>query len=137
MKQRLIGTIVLLCLALIFIPLLLDGEGIAPPAMNLNIPPRPQMDTPSVADPVRPTIVGDQVDASSTVPQLELPPFVEESEEEEPEVVAAEPPAAPAPTPAVTEAQPQPAPATPAPTPAPAATPTPAPERVPAMNTAG
>jgi DedD protein len=135
MKQRLIGTTVLLCLALIFIPLLLDGQGIAPPAMNLNIPPRPQIETPSVSEPVRPEIVGDQLDSSGAVPQLELPPFVDESEPQEEVVAAVQPQVLQAPTPAPAE-PPKPT-ATPAPAPAPVATPAPAAERVPAMDTAG
>jgi DedD protein len=138
MKQRLIGTLVLLCLALIFIPLLLDGEGIAPPAMNLNIPPRPAFDTQTIAEPVRPTIVEDQLNASGSLPQQEVPPFVDEAEPKaKPAAVAVTPApkAAPAPKSAAPKAAtPTPAPAV-KPTPAPAVKP--APERVPALDTAG
>jgi len=135
MKQRLVGTIVLLCLALIFIPLLLDGEGIAPPTMNLNIPPRPQLEMEPIAEPVRPAIIADNLSNTGTVPQLEVPPFVEPSDEEEeqveaPQLLAEEPEPAPAPA---TPAQTAQTPATT--TPAPAATP--APERVPARDSAG
>lgn len=41
MKQRLVGTLVIGCLAIIFIPILLDGEGISPPAMTSTIPQAP------------------------------------------------------------------------------------------------
>jgi DedD protein len=126
MKQRLIGTLVLLCLALIFIPLLLDGEGIAPPAMNLNIPPRPAFDARTIPEPERPVIVEDQLDSSGAVPQLELPPFEAPAEDNAAATaVAATPPASRSAEPA----------ARPAPAPAPAVRPEAA--RVPAMDTAG
>lgn len=59
MKQRLVGTIVIGCLAIIFIPILLDGEGVTPPALNTNIPQAPAMPTVPDINPVRPEINAD------------------------------------------------------------------------------
>lgn len=74
MKQRLIGAIVLGCLAIIFLPILLDGEGVSTPALNTNIPLAPTFPTPLVVEPQRPNIlsdneeirVADSVDSSET-----------------------------------------------------------------------
>lgn len=62
MKHRLVGTIVIGCLAVIFVPILLDGEGVTTPALNTEIPQAPPM--PSVPDinPVRPVISADTVE---------------------------------------------------------------------------
>lgn len=67
MKQRLVGTIVIGCLAIIFIPILLDGEGVSSPSLTTNIPESPPM--PAVPDitPVRPEITAD----TSTGPDME------------------------------------------------------------------
>ena len=46
MKQRLVGAIVLGCLAIIFLPILLDGEGVSPPEMNIAIPTAPAFPEP-------------------------------------------------------------------------------------------
>ncbi len=60
MKQRLIGTIVLGCLALIFIPVLLDGEGVQDPApVSISAPPRPDTTIIPLPEPVRPVILSD------------------------------------------------------------------------------
>lgn len=59
MKQRLVGTLVLGCLALIFIPLLLDGEGISPPLDSTPLPPEPQLPSINIAEPERPVILAD------------------------------------------------------------------------------
>jgi len=66
MKQRLVGTLVLGSLALIIIPLLLDGEGIESPPLTLSIPPAPQVNTSPIPDPVRPIILADQTDAQAS-----------------------------------------------------------------------
>ena len=59
MKQRLTGTIVLGCLALIFIPLLLDGEGVAPVRMNQQVPQSPAVSPEPIPEPERPRIISD------------------------------------------------------------------------------
>ena len=60
MKQRLIGTVVLGCLALIFIPIMLDGEGIEEPTpLSVNVPPAPEIVLRPLPDPVRPVILSD------------------------------------------------------------------------------
>jgi len=60
MKQRLIGTIVLGCLALIFIPILLDGEGMqGPTPLSVTVPPAPQIPTIPLPEPERPVILSD------------------------------------------------------------------------------
>ena len=73
MKQRLVGTIVIGCLAIIFIPILLDGEGVSSPALTTDIPRSPPM--PAVPDitPVRPEITADSVPepASESEPDAE------------------------------------------------------------------
>lgn len=59
MKQRLVGAIVLGCLAIIFIPILLDGEGVPVPQTGSIIPPSPSVpDVPDI-NPVRPVILSD------------------------------------------------------------------------------
>lgn len=59
MKQRLIGAIVLGCLAIIFLPILLDGEGVSTPALNTTIPVAPTFPEPLVIEPQRPVILSD------------------------------------------------------------------------------
>jgi DedD protein len=59
MKQRLVGTLVLGSLALILIPLLLDGEGVERPPLSGSIPPAPVFDTTPLPEPVRPEILAD------------------------------------------------------------------------------
>lgn len=63
MKQRLAGTLVLGCLAIILIPLLLDGAGIQPPPLSATIPPAPELDNTPIAEPVRPQIIADTLPA--------------------------------------------------------------------------
>ena len=65
MKQRLVGTIVIGCLAIIFIPILLDGEGVAPPQLNNEIPQRPEVPAVPEVEPVRPVVLSDELTASS------------------------------------------------------------------------
>lgn len=60
MKQRLVGTLVLGSLALILIPLLLDGEGVERPPLSANTPPAPIIDTTPLPEPTRPEILGDR-----------------------------------------------------------------------------
>lgn len=59
MKQRLVGTLVLGSLALILIPLLLDGEGVDRPPLTATIPPAPVIDTTPLPEPARPLILAD------------------------------------------------------------------------------
>jgi len=59
MKQRLVGTIVLGCLAIIFIPILLDGEGVTPQEMTSTIPEAPPLPVVPDVEPTRPEITAD------------------------------------------------------------------------------
>lgn len=80
MKHRLVGTIVIGCLAIIFIPILLDGEGVTPPALNTNIPQAPTMPTVPDINPVRPEITADSTPVVDTVDTVEATdPVPEES----------------------------------------------------------
>lgn len=45
LKQRLVGLTVIFSLAVIFLPMLLDGSGLAPKHLEIEIPPAPQMET--------------------------------------------------------------------------------------------
>lgn len=81
MKQRLTGTLVLGCLALIFIPMLLDGEGIQPAATPAPIPPLPAFTDTDNVTPQRPGIIAD--DASRTTPRDE-PDASSDSRDEHP-----------------------------------------------------
>ena len=66
MKQRLIGTVVIGCLAIIFIPVLLDGEGVSPPEMTGSIPDSPPMPVVPDIEPLRPEISSDTVSIAET-----------------------------------------------------------------------
>ncbi len=66
MKQRLVGAIVLGCLAIIFLPILLDGEGVSPPEMNTRIPESPPFPEPLEIEPERPLIITDTLDDTET-----------------------------------------------------------------------
>ena len=59
MKQRLVGVIVLGCLAIIFIPILLDGEGVPTPQIITDIPPAPALPTVPDIKPQRPEVTAD------------------------------------------------------------------------------
>ncbi len=58
-KQRLVGAIVLGCLAIIFLPILLDGEGVSLPEINIVIPAAPAFPEPLEVEPERPVILSD------------------------------------------------------------------------------
>jgi len=58
-KRRVVGTIVLLALALIILPLLFDGEGSYQPQVQSRIPERPIITLLPEPQPVRPAMVGD------------------------------------------------------------------------------
>ena len=64
MKQRLVGTVVIGCLAIIFIPALLDGEGVSPPEMTSSMPAPPAMPEVPVIQQERPEITADTLSAS-------------------------------------------------------------------------
>ncbi len=66
MKQRLVGTVVIGCLAIIFIPALLDGEGVSSPAMTSSIPAPPPMPEVPVIQQERPVITADTIRSSDT-----------------------------------------------------------------------
>jgi DedD protein len=68
MKQRLVGTLVLGCLAIILAPLLLDGNGIQAPPLTATIPAEPKFDNTPIAEPQRPVIVSDKLPASGQEP---------------------------------------------------------------------
>lgn len=61
MKQRVVGILVVGCLAIILVPLLLDGDGIKPPPLAATIPPPSRVDTAPIAEPTRPTITADSL----------------------------------------------------------------------------
>jgi DedD protein len=98
MKQRLVGAIVLGCLAIIFIPILLDGEGVSPTQITLDIPSTPVTPAIPQIEPVRPIVLSDTdeldldlpLETTETVqpleePRLERPAeIVEVSREERP-----------------------------------------------------
>ncbi len=65
MKQRLVGTIVIGCLAIIFIPILLDGEGVSPPAMTTEIPDPPPLPVEPIIEQQRPQITSDNLSEST------------------------------------------------------------------------
>jgi DedD protein len=100
MKQRLVGTLVLGSLALIVIPLMLDGEGVERPPLSGSIPPAPVFDTTPLPEPERPEILADTftntaidtVAPAAAASALSDPPAEPETAEVEPAVV--EPPAA-------------------------------------------
>lgn len=102
MKQRLVGTVVLGSLALIVIPLLLDGEGVERPPLSATIPPAPVIDTTPLPEPEHPEILADNfpaADVEEAVPAIttpsdapadvELPDVATASTEPEAEPVAA------------------------------------------------
>lgn len=74
MKQRLTGTLVLGCLALIFIPMLLDGEGIQPAPAPAPIPPMPAFTDTVIEEPVRPLILADETVSEPEPEIVEAPP---------------------------------------------------------------
>ena len=65
MKQRLVGTIVIGCLAIIFIPILLDGEGVSAPAMTSEMPDPPPLPVEPSINQYRPQITSDNLSYSA------------------------------------------------------------------------
>lgn len=71
MKQRLVGTIVLGCLALILIPMLLDGEGMVEPLpMVVSMPSAPEINLTPLPEPERPTIIADTLPVDILLPDV-------------------------------------------------------------------
>ena len=58
-RQRLTGSLVLAITALLLLPVIFDGEGSYQPAMQVDIPARPQQPAPTQTDPQRPVITAD------------------------------------------------------------------------------
>lgn len=58
-RQRITGSLVLAITALILLPVIFDGEGSYQPAVQVNIPARPQQPAPTQIDPQRPVITAD------------------------------------------------------------------------------
>jgi cell division septation protein DedD len=58
-RQRITGSLVLAITALILLPVIFDGEGSYQPAVQVNIPARPQQPAPTQTDPQRPVITAD------------------------------------------------------------------------------
>jgi len=71
MKQRLVGTIVLGCLALILIPMLLDGEGMVEPLpVVVSMPSAPEINLTPLPEPERPTIIADSLPTDIPLPDV-------------------------------------------------------------------
>jgi len=58
-RQRITGSLVLAITALILLPVIFDGEGSYQPAVQVDIPARPQQPAPTQTDPQRPVITAD------------------------------------------------------------------------------
>lgn len=58
-RQRITGSLVLAITALILLPVIFDGEGSYQPAVQVDIPARPQQPVPTQTDPQRPVITAD------------------------------------------------------------------------------
>jgi len=65
-KQRVIGTVVLLALALIFLPIILDGDGSYQRTINSRIPPVPMVREMPDPIPLRPVIDADSMEERVT-----------------------------------------------------------------------
>lgn len=65
-KQRVVGTVVLLALALIFLPLVLDGDGNYQPTINSRIPETPIVEIMPEPAPERPVIDADRFQQAAT-----------------------------------------------------------------------
>ena len=74
-KQRVVGTVVLLALALIFLPLVLDGDGNYQPTINSRIPYTPVVDFMPQPVPERPVIDADTLQQAQAVaaPEVAIP----------------------------------------------------------------
>lgn len=68
-KKRLAGTLVLVCLAIIFVPILLDGEGLRSPELEIDVPPAPELPEVSDIQPQRPDFVLEREAEQSADPE--------------------------------------------------------------------
>jgi DedD protein len=59
-KQRIVGSVVLIALALIFLPIVFDGEGSYDTQISSRIPDIPEIEPFTVAEPTRPVIQANQ-----------------------------------------------------------------------------
>lgn len=73
LKQRLIGAIVLVTSAVIFIPMMFDENEAEPEQILVDLPPRPELAETEIAPPIR--------------PELTVPPLVQQPQPEIDEVV--------------------------------------------------
>ena len=55
MKQRVVGTVVVVCIAIIFVPMLLDGEGMQSPELEMTVPPMPSSSAATASGQVAPS----------------------------------------------------------------------------------
>lgn len=94
MKQRLVGTLVLGSLALILIPLLLDGEGVERAPLAGSIPPAPVFDTTPLPEPERPEILADTFAPAERAVEAEVAVASDPTESPAQSAEAAAPPAA-------------------------------------------
>jgi DedD protein len=99
-RQRVVGILVLGCLAIILIPLLLDGEGIVTPPLATTIPTAPTFNNTVMPEPTRPII------EANSAPALNAPLMNTD--------IAVVEAADPSQVPDVTPSKPIPAPALPA-----------------------
>ena len=101
-KQRVVGTVVLLSLALIFLPLVLDGDGNYQPTINSRIPDTPVVDFMPEPMPERPVIDADRfpqtqstviAEVTSPADTMQIPQPVQAPEQasEESQEIASEP----------------------------------------------
>lgn len=92
-KQRIVGTVVLLALALIFLPIIFDGEGSYQTTISSRIPATPDITV--LPEPIqsRPVILADNdrrdEEEPAQLPAQDLAPASEPSETVEPDVSAA------------------------------------------------
>lgn len=68
-KQRIVGTVVLLALALIFLPIIFDGQGSYQPPVTSRIPDPPEVPVLAEPIPTRPVIIADSLEEPETEPE--------------------------------------------------------------------
>jgi DedD protein len=84
-KQRIVGTIVLLALGLIFLPIIFDGQGSYQPSVSSRIPPAPEVPILPEPQPTRPQLQIEEtalLGESDSSPAAEVEQTVEEPLEE-------------------------------------------------------
>lgn len=68
-KQRIVGTVVLLALGLIFLPIIFDGEGSYQPPVSSRIPEPPAVPILAQPEPSRPQIINTQETPETAAPE--------------------------------------------------------------------